>query len=636
LLCKFGRKWLLALILLSISLPPVIGQHWYDATHLFKKEVEWLADNVEKETRAEYQFRTNGFLAYADRKPPEVGDTEVFTTCNIRKNVPEQIKAVLKKIGKHCYVYLETGHSVDSNAIKKIADHFDKKIYPEVRSMFGSEWSPGIDGDKRITLLLLDIKDAYNPSQGRKGFVAGYFYAGDEYNRSKNPNSNEREMLYLDISPGVAGSEKFLSVIAHEFQHMVHWNNDPKEYDWVDESLSQLAPFLCGYGHPPQIYAFLRNPDNNMCAWSKENMLANYGQVYLWAYYIATHISSTEERRRAFVRKMVEQKSQGLSGLNAAIKKQRIKNNVANLFKSFCVANYLNDSSFARGAYGYDKHLARLSLKPELKVSSVPARGKATVKCWSAKAIRIDDQSIRGKEVRLSFAGQKIQSGKYHNRFDVAFVTWSSGRNDQPQVEWLTVRLFKAAKDIKIPAKHDKMMIIVVNRGPDTMKIEQAYAKGAGPAAFAFALSLAAAPIADVASPQVATRSGRSNGARRSIDRSNMHSMVEEIAAANLFENNSDILSQIDTTARSASEIEFDLEFQRISKLEDQLVDEIKAGIEANEFELLNEFIDIYNTGSEEKRNRLNALRSRILDILRFEEMQGNSTVTSFKTNLEE
>jgi flagellar biosynthesis chaperone FliJ len=112
--------------------------------------------------------------------------------------------------------------------------------------------------------------------------------------------------------------------------------------------------------------------------------------------------------------------------------------------------------------------------------------------------------------------------------------------------------------------------------------------------------------------------------------------MVEEIAAENLFENNSDILSQIDTTARSASEIEFDLEFQRISKLEDQLVDEIKAGIEANEFELLNEFIDIYNTGSEEKRNRLNALRSRILDILRFEEMQGNSTVTSFKTNLEE
>ncbi|GAB4273418.1 MAG: hypothetical protein Kow0029_13090 [Candidatus Rifleibacteriota bacterium] len=632
-MAKFRFCVLVALLLLFKLSPLEASDYAMDGTPYFKQEVEWLEDHYPKETKAEALLRLNGFVAYSDRKSPEVGDVETFTTCNFQKNAPERIRATLRKIGKHCYVYVENGKNVDSKAIDRIVSHFDGKIVPEVHSMFGSEWSPGIDGDKRITLLLLDIKDSYDPGRGRKGFTAGYFNASDEFDRSKNPKSNEREMLYLDIYPGQAGSDKFMSVLAHEFQHMVHWNNDPKEYDWVDESLAQLASFLCGYGHPPQVFAFIRNPDNNMCAWSKENMLANYGQVYLWAYYIATHIASTDDRRRSFVRKMVEQRSQGMSGLNAAIKKQGIKNNVKNLFKSFCLANYLNDSSIARGAYGYDKWLAKLKIKPQLRVSGSSISGKANVKCWSAKAIEIDSPSFIGKNVGISFSGQKIQAGKYSNSFDVAFVSYSSSKKARPSVTWLPVRVFKASKVVKVPENHDKMFLLVVNQGPIVMKIEQAYAQGAKPAAFSFALS--------IGQNTTVARNPRNNSSRsssrRRVSRSRARSMLEAIVAATDFDDtNADILAQKDTAEQNAAEVSLDLQFQRLSENEDLLIEAIREEIDENNYTILKDFKEFYKSSDDEGKRKLNALRQRILDILRFEEMQGNTNAQSLKAQLAE
>lgn len=605
----------------------------FDATSFFKKQAEqFFPDDAGEIEEAQEQAASpvekllaeSGIMAYADRKTPEVGDVEIFNTLDLATNKPMRIRATLKKIGTHCYIYLEQGQRVDTNTITNIAAHFDRKIVPQVRSMFGSEWSPGIDGDKRITLLLLDIKDSYNPNRGQRNFTSGYFNAGDEIPRSKNPQSNQREMLYLDTYPGKAGSKKFLSVLAHEFQHMVHWYHDPKEFDWVDESLSQLAPFLCGYGHPSQLMAFVRSPDNNLCAWANETTLANYGQVYLWAYYIATHISSTDERRRAFVRRMVDQKSQGLSGLNAAIKKQKIKNNVANIFRSFSLANYLNDSRIARGAYGYDKHLAKLRIRPDLRVSGFPVRGKSSVKPWSARAVNIDQVSaIRGKEVHINFSGQQVSAGKYSNRFDVAFVSYASNRKSLPMVEWLTIRQFKASSKVKVPAAHDRAFILVVNRGSTVMKAEQTYARGAKSAVFSFSLSHDGAPVA-------ARRSSSSSSTRR-VSRNSARRMLDEIVQSPFNDDfSADILAQKDDSEENQDNLAMELAFQKISDSEDELVAQVRDDIVAGDTGLLQLIIEVYRSQNEEGRQKLQPLKNRILDILKFEELQGNETVAGF------
>lgn len=626
---KSIRAWLILLLVLC-AIPG--RAELIDVTGMFAEETRWLADNVAKETRDEFLFRTSGGIsAYADSKTPEVGDVEVFNTFNVATNKRERVRAQLKKIGKHCYVYLQEGKNVAANVITRIASEFDTKIYSNTRSMFGSEWSPGIDGDPRITLFLLDIQDGYNPRQGRRGFTAGYFYAGDCYNRKKKPESNEREMLYLDIYPSVPGSKEFMSVVAHEFQHMIHWNNDPKEFTWVNESLSQLSQFLCGYGHPPQLSAFIRNPHNNLAAWADDDMIANYGQVYLWAYYISIRIASTDDRRRAFVRRMVAQTSQGFSGLNAAIKKQGIKNNVRNLFRSFCLANYLNDDRIERGAYGYDRALAKFALRPELRLENPPFEVKGRVKCWAARAVQVNMTSLRGKEVAVMFAGQKAQASNYSNSFDVALVTYSSDRKSLPVVEWLNVTDFKASQKVKISSSHDRMLMLIVNRGPEVMKVEQAFARGAAPAAFSFAIRPAGSTRT---APRVA--STRTAGTSRSRpNRARSRSMIEEIASSPGLEESADsMLSSRGTEEETSAEVEFDFGFQKIADNEDLIIDTIREEIAEGSYEVLDEFIAVYKSSSDLEKSRLHTLRSRVRDILKFEELQGNEKAAACLSQL--
>ena len=629
---KFSLKMACVAALVLLMASPGYTHESIDLTQHFARETMALAETEFKDINGEAVRRVPAGVAYADIKPPEVGDMAVFNTYNIKRNAPEKINAQLKKIGKHCYVYLQqNSRRIDAAGIGKIATTFDNRIYPECRSMFGNEWNPGIDGDSRITLLLLDIQDTYNPEQGQKGFTAGYFNAGDCYAKSKYPNSNEREMLYLDIYPSDPSTDKFLSVIAHEFQHMIHWNNDPKEFTWVNESLSQLAPFLCGYGHPPQVQAFVRNPDNNMAAWSNDDMIANYGQVYLWSQYISTRIASTDDRRRAFVRRMVAQTSQGFSGLNAAIKKQGIKNNARNLFRNFCVANYLNDDRIEQGTYSYEKSLARLALTPEIKISSAPFEGKGSVKCWSAKAVQINPVSFKGRQFRVSFAGQKISATNYSNDFDVALVRYSSDGKKEPLVDWLDVTEFKASKVFSHTTAHDRMMLIIINRGPETMKIEQAFAKGAAPAAFSFAVRTISAQNG---APRIA-RSGSSSSSARRTSRSRARSIMEEISNAGFDESAGLLLSADADVDRSAAEIDYDFAFQKITMREDELISSIREGVGTGDYSLVEEFTTFFAAGNDEGKAKLQTLKNRIRDILKFEQLQENETAAGFLTVIE-
>ena len=175
----FSFRQLLSIVVTALVLTTngLYAEHeWLDATHLFEAEVREVTSGVERETIEQQAARYRTQLA--DRKPYEVGDVETFWTKNIVENKFEQTKAVVKAIGKHCYVFLEEGKSISAEAIEKVRQNFDEVIYPTNTATFGSEWKPGIDGDERITLLMFDIKDGYN---GSGGFVGGYFYAVDSY-----------------------------------------------------------------------------------------------------------------------------------------------------------------------------------------------------------------------------------------------------------------------------------------------------------------------------------------------------------------------------------------------------------------------------------------------------------------------
>lgn len=102
--------------------------------------------------------------------------------------------------------------------------------------------------------MLLDIKDGFEPSSS-VGYTAGYFYPVDMYSNTSlrqaniNIKSNETDMLYIDIYPGVPDSETTLSTVAHEFQHLVNFGVSARRRSsvmdtWIDEGLSTAAEHL--------------------------------------------------------------------------------------------------------------------------------------------------------------------------------------------------------------------------------------------------------------------------------------------------------------------------------------------------------------------------------------------------------
>ncbi len=618
---NFRRLLVLMCILTIMPIAPAKAQH-IDLTRFFAESNAHLADG-ERVTAREDLIANNDARAFANVKPHEVGDRVMFNTYNVQRNSHERTAGILRKVGKHCYVFVQEGKTVNANAINKIVSEFDNNIYPETRSMFGSEWSPGIDGDKRIYLFLLDIQDGYNPQAGQRSFVSGYFNAGDCYPKSKQPQSNEKEMLYLDIYPSKPGTTSFLSTVAHEFQHMIHWNHDPKEFTWVNESLSQLAPYLCGYGHASQVNAYMQEPDNNLVAWEDPTMIANYGQVYLWAQYISTKIASTDARRREFVRKMVAQKTQGFSGLNLAIKKQNIKNNVKNIFRAFCVANYLNDDRIDGGIYGYQKDLSAFYLKPQLRIDRAPYRIGGSVKCWSAKGVQVNVQSLRGKNVLVKFNGQTITAGKYANQMDLALIHYSANRKELPKVQWLRMRKNTVEQRIDIPAKNDRMIALVINRGPEQMKAEQAYAKNVMPAKFTLGFGEASGANGPMERPQIADRNG-SQGAR--MPRISPNIIKDISASMQQASSAEESLRGVGGAKMDVTEanIAYDLAMQKLSFLEKRFLAALKISLQTEQGTFVLDFVLSLAEKPEGEKVKFANLIASIKAVLQFEQSQGN------------
>ena len=88
-----------------------------------------------------------------------------------------QLQAELLVTGEHCNVWAEKGAGVTKNTAEMIANEYDNNIYSKVISVFSAEKLEykGYTGttiefadmlgeyDKKLCILLLDIKDNYSP-----------------------------------------------------------------------------------------------------------------------------------------------------------------------------------------------------------------------------------------------------------------------------------------------------------------------------------------------------------------------------------------------------------------------------------------------------------------------------------------
>ncbi len=282
--------------------------------------------------------------------------------------------------GYNLNIYVENTqiNNISTAVITNIRNEFINTILPQERTFFGEPPA----GD--FTIFILDIKDEYDVVGGT--FVSGYFAALNEYSVDVE-NSNQRHMIYMDLSPGEPGSTTFYGTLAHEFQHFIHFFYDATEETWVEEGLSGLARFVCGYGHQAShVTYFSINPETSLVQWS--DSLANYGATYLFMLYLGEHYGGS-----TLTRNIVANTSHGITGINNALTLSGYGARVNDIFKDWVVANYLNSTSIGGGIYGYTDSFSGISsapgnLTPTVSYTSYPATSSGSLSPYAAHYVK--------------------------------------------------------------------------------------------------------------------------------------------------------------------------------------------------------------------------------------------------------
>ena len=354
----------------------------------------------------------------AEPKTYAVGDRERFWVHNADSKSNIEIEADLIYQTDVVNVWVQRDEAHDLGRIRRSIDRFSNVIYPRLVETFGSEWRPGIDGDLRLHVL-------HTTEMGNN--VAGYFYSADAYSKVVNPFSNEKEIFFinLDFLNSMSEYTYYETVLAHEFQHMIHWNQDRGEDLWLNEGLSEYAQEVAEYA-PDVMFAnaFLADPDLTLTTWSASPGAngPHYGASYLFVSYLAQRFGTE------FLSKLVAEQSNGTVGVDHALRSLGVDLTFDDLFADWVVANWADDpdAPAAQGRYGY-RTLDLPERSPTLEHRQFPvAATDATVFPYATDYILLDGDA----GVTVSFRGATATQLADTAAPDGSRMAWSNRGDD--------------------------------------------------------------------------------------------------------------------------------------------------------------------------------------------------------------
>jgi len=332
----------------------------------------------------------------------------------------EEISATLQAIGPNLYFYIDDDwwRPLDyqkkqevERALSSLGSEFYYKIYPTLTSTFGYEWSPGIDKDNRITVLI-------HPMKGEAG---GYFNNGDEYPRIQSPKSNEREMVYLNANYITDPLAK--SLLAHEFVHLITFNQKEKnqgveEEVWLNEARAEYAPTLVGYDSEykgsnleKRVKIFLENPSDSLTEWLGQE--ADYGGLNLFTQYLV------EQYGIKILIDSLQSSKTGISSINEALEKNGFEKDFSQIFTDWIITVLANNCSLGEKYCYKNENLKNLRITPS--IIFLPLEGKSNLgvnqstKNWSANWFKFIG-GVKGT-LKIEFIGNP------ENLFRVPYLT---------------------------------------------------------------------------------------------------------------------------------------------------------------------------------------------------------------------
>jgi len=355
-----------------------------------------------------YSIRENNKSRSAAPMPEyNVGDTRLFWVWDLAVMPPVdiQIPVTCRAKGDFCYIWVsdeEWGDPVTEEDVDGVFTVWEEQtplesmnpsmgIYEIATTTFGAA-PDELDNDVRIHILFFDIGSF-------QGFTFdGYFNAYDQMTdteaQANGYRSNECEILYLDCDPSDPDDPYMLGVLAHEFQHMIHWNHDQNETAWVDEGCSQLNWFLCGFGTDGAERNFANHPNNDLTSWDQTT--SDYGQVTLFMLYLFEHYGGIPS-----IQSIVHHTGNSFQGIKHGLLELGWFFDEKQIMSEWAIANILDDPDLDHGQYGYSR-FDPPSFNIAETFSSYPvSTEESSLNNWAAGYYRFD--SGNGRQLNVDF-----------------------------------------------------------------------------------------------------------------------------------------------------------------------------------------------------------------------------------------
>lgn len=279
--------------------------------------------------------------------PYQVGDRMSFWIFNTDTNVTTKEPAVLRYVTDHAYFWIGDQVEYREADLAALARAFEKDIYPTTREFFGSEWTPGIDGDPHIYIV-------YMPNIGFG--TAGYFVSSDSVHPLAHEYSNAHELFAFNSDNSPLDDENTYGLLAHEFQHMIHWYRDRNETSWINEGFSEVATLINGYDPGGFDYYYSLDPDLQLTDWpnGNESTAPHYGASFLFLTYFLDRMG--KEATQA----LVDHPENGLKGIDAVLSELGAEDPLTQapleteaLIMDWMLTNYILDEDVLDGRFAY-------------------------------------------------------------------------------------------------------------------------------------------------------------------------------------------------------------------------------------------------------------------------------------------
>jgi len=342
-----------------------------------------------------------------------VGTRRLFHASNVDTDEQFDIYATLEYKTEHVYMWVEEGVRVDEDDLAAAAELFEDHTYRTNRTFFGSEWTPGVDNDPHVSIL---------HARGLGNSVAGYYSSADEFVSPVRDDSNEMEMFYINIENVTVNDDFYNGVLAHEFQHMIHWYNDRNEETWMNEGFSELAMYLNDFDTGGADWIFAMEPDTQLNSWPEGPGAAgaNYGAAYLFTSYFLDRFGP--EATQA----LVAHPENSFASVDAVLEELDTGLTYKDLFGDWVVANLVDDPSIVDGRYGYaDINPPSLDIETTYRKSDYPVSGSGTVHQHGTDYVELHgDSSLAFRftgSTQIGLVDTTAHSGRYF---------WWSNRGD--------------------------------------------------------------------------------------------------------------------------------------------------------------------------------------------------------------